>query len=72
MFWLNTGRDALFDILREHLAKVGGLWSSIDWQEVAERFNQRLQGVTQRAGVMVAERRYDTKNKSSLLQRANL
>jgi hypothetical protein len=42
MVWLNTGRDALFGILQEHLAKVGGLWSSIDWQEVAERFNQRL------------------------------
>jgi len=72
MVWLKTGRDALFDILQEHLPKVGGLWSSIDWQEIVERFNQRLQGVTQRAGVMVAGRRYDTKNKSSLLQKANL
>jgi len=25
MVWLKTGRDALFDILQEHLPKVGGL-----------------------------------------------
>jgi hypothetical protein len=72
MVWLNSERDALFDILQKHLVKIGGLWSSIDRQEVAKRFNQLFQGVTQRAERMTAERNYDTKNKSSFLQRANL
>jgi len=70
--WLKSERDALFDILQEHLAEVGGRWSSIDWQEVAKWFNQRFQGVTQTAGEMTAECRYETEKKQQLIAKDRL
>lgn len=59
MAWLESERDVLLDILQEHLIKVGGRWSRIQWDVVAEIFNKRLEGVIQKAGEMTAERRYN-------------
>jgi hypothetical protein len=55
-------RDTLLNILREHLVKVGGRWSRIQWDVVAKIFNIRFERVTQIAGEMSAERRYDLNN----------
>jgi len=60
--WLESERDVLFEILQEHLIKVEGRWSRIQWDVVAKMFNKRFEGVTQKAGEMTAERRYNLNN----------
>jgi hypothetical protein len=67
--WLESERDILLELLEEHLKDVGGRWSGIDWDVVAKRYNKCLKGVTQKAGEMIAERRYD---RSIMERRTNL
>ncbi len=67
--WLESERDILLDLLEEHLKEVGGRWSGIYWDVVAKRYNKCLKEVTQKAGEMTAERRYD---RSCQQKRTNL
>lgn len=65
--WLEIERDALFELLREHLLtpEVSGRWLKINWKHIAEDFNKRFAGTIQKAGSMTAGRRYRTKNMKS-------
>jgi hypothetical protein len=57
--WLEIERDGLLDILQKHLTKIGGRWSKINWDEVAEAFNGRFHGKTQKKGEWTAQRKYE-------------
>ena len=55
--WLEFERDLLFDIVEEHLmsSDVGGRWSKVKWEEVANTYSTLMAGTTQRAGERIAE-----------------
>jgi hypothetical protein len=66
--WLESERDVLLEVLEVHLEEVGGRWSKINWEEVAKRFNRCMRDMTQRAGEMTVERRYDANSQCSKQQ----
>ena len=58
--WLESEREKLIDILEQHLATtaIGGAWSSIDWNAIADQYNNSMSGVVQAAGERTAARNY--------------
>ncbi|KAH6721092.1 hypothetical protein BKA61DRAFT_665847 [Leptodontidium sp. MPI-SDFR-AT-0119] len=58
LMWLESERDILFTVLQDHLANVGGRWSRISWQKVADAYNSLVVGMEQKAGEKAAERLY--------------
>jgi hypothetical protein len=49
--WTEVERDYLFQILAEHLPDIGGRWRKIDWDMLANRFNERFEGIVRKCQI---------------------
>jgi hypothetical protein len=56
--WSALEVDFICGILEEHLETVGGRFSGIDWEKVAQLFNKVMDGRVQKAGEATAMGRY--------------